>query len=184
MSKVEGQKRDLEETVAKYEAVIDGLKAQKCVRSLELEEELEMEQAGGGTQLPEDVCCPRQQLQREGEELRTQCRDREGLRSGIVLFLRLSGRLGMDASPAHTRMGLGRFLMGLESFSFGRKSGHCCRAAVIQSEMSKLPLHEGFYFKSSVFPLCSTSLCQSQCPSKSVSQNSEGNDFFFTSVFL
>uniref|UniRef100_A0A8B9CGJ4 Ninein like n=1 Tax=Anser brachyrhynchus TaxID=132585 RepID=A0A8B9CGJ4_9AVES len=87
MSKVEGQKRDLEETVAKYEAVIDGLKAQKCVRSLELEEELEMEQAGGGTQLPEDVCCPRQQLQREGEELRTQCRDREGLRGDLCWLL-------------------------------------------------------------------------------------------------
>ncbi|XP_040407774.1 ninein-like protein [Cygnus olor] len=87
MSKVEGQKRDLEETVAKYEAVIDGLKAQKCVQSLELEEELEMEQAGGGTQLPEDVRCPRQQLHREGEELRTQCRDREGLRGDLCWLL-------------------------------------------------------------------------------------------------
>ncbi|XP_035408854.1 ninein-like protein isoform X4 [Cygnus atratus] len=87
MSKVEGQKRDLEETVAKYEAVIDGPKAQKCVQSLELEEELEMEQAGGGTQLPEDVRCPRQQLHREGEELRMQCRDREGLRGDLCWLL-------------------------------------------------------------------------------------------------
>lgn len=80
MSKVEGQKRDLEETVARYEAT------QKCVQSLELEEELEIGQAREGTQLPKDVCCPRQQLHQEREELRTQCRDREGLRSGIVLF--------------------------------------------------------------------------------------------------
>lgn len=80
MSKVEGQKRDLEETVARYEAT------QKCVQSLELEEELEIGQARVGTQLPKDVGCPRQQLHQEGEELRTQCRDREGLRSGVVLF--------------------------------------------------------------------------------------------------
>ncbi|XP_035178815.1 ninein-like protein isoform X2 [Oxyura jamaicensis] len=83
MSKVEGQKRDLEEKVAKYEAVIDGLKAQKCVQSLELEEELEMEQARVGTQLPKDVHHPRQQLHQEGEELRMQCRDREGLRKHV-----------------------------------------------------------------------------------------------------
>lgn len=82
MSKVEGQKRDLEETVARYEAVIHGLKTQKCVQSLELEEELEIGQARVGTQFPKDVRCPRQQLHQEGEELRTQCRDREGL----VLF--------------------------------------------------------------------------------------------------
>ncbi|KAM6367445.1 ninein-like protein [Alca torda] len=80
MRKMEDQKRELEETVAKYWAVIHSLKEQKCVWSLELEERFEMEQARVGQQHTEDIHHPGQQLDQEGEELRTQRRDRESLR--------------------------------------------------------------------------------------------------------
>lgn len=92
MRKMEDQKRDLEETVAKYWAITDSLKEQKCVWSLEPEERFENEQASVGQQHTKDIYHPGQQLDQEGEELRTQRRDRESLRSGIVLFLGRSGR--------------------------------------------------------------------------------------------
>lgn len=38
LQKMQDQKRDLEETVAKYWAEIDSLKEQKCLWSLQLEE--------------------------------------------------------------------------------------------------------------------------------------------------
>lgn len=63
--------------------------------SLELEERLEVEQARVGQQHVGDIYHPGQQLGQEGEELRMQCKDRESLRSGTVLFLWLRGRLGM-----------------------------------------------------------------------------------------
>ncbi|KAM9637304.1 ninein-like protein isoform 9-T10 [Morphnus guianensis] len=87
MRKMEDQKRDLEETVAKYWAVIDSLKEQKCVWSLELEERFEVEQARVGQQHTEDIYHPGQQLDREGEELRTQRRDRERLRGELCQLL-------------------------------------------------------------------------------------------------
>ncbi|XP_069661339.1 ninein-like protein isoform X5 [Haliaeetus albicilla] len=83
MRKMEDQKRDLEETVAKYWAVTDSLKEQKCVWSLELEERFEVEQARVGQQHTKDIYHPGQQLDREGEELRTQRRDRERLRGEL-----------------------------------------------------------------------------------------------------
>ncbi|XP_010560766.1 PREDICTED: ninein-like protein isoform X6 [Haliaeetus leucocephalus] len=85
MRKMEDQKRDLEETVAKYWAVTDSLKEQKCVWSLELEERFEVEQARVGQQHTKDIYHPGQQLDREGEELRTQRRDRERLSCMWVL---------------------------------------------------------------------------------------------------
>ncbi|XP_064503806.1 ninein-like protein isoform X2 [Pseudopipra pipra] len=72
MHKMEDQKRDLEETVAKYWAVISSLKEQKPMWSLELEERFEVEQARVGQHHTEDICHPGQQLDQEGEELRTQ----------------------------------------------------------------------------------------------------------------
>lgn len=93
MRKMEDQKKELEETVAKYWAVIDSLKEQKCVWSPELEEKFETEQARVGQQHTEDIYHPGQQLDQEGEELRMQRRDRENLRSGTVPFLGLRGRL-------------------------------------------------------------------------------------------
>ncbi|XP_052637047.1 nuclear mitotic apparatus protein 1-like isoform X7 [Harpia harpyja] len=83
MRKMEDQKRDLEETVAKYWAVTDSLKEQKCVWSLELEERFEVDQARVGQQHTEDIYHPGQQLDQEGEELRTQRRDRERLRKNV-----------------------------------------------------------------------------------------------------
>ncbi|XP_074903047.1 ninein-like protein isoform X7 [Buteo buteo] len=83
MRKMEDHKRDLEETVAKYWAVIDSLKEQKCVWSLELEERFEVEQARVGQQHTKDIYHPGQQLDREGEELRAQRRDRERLRKNV-----------------------------------------------------------------------------------------------------
>lgn len=97
MCKMEDQKRDLEETVAKYRAVTDSLKEQKCAWSLKLEERFEMEQATVGQQHTEDIYHPGHQLDQEGEELRMQRRDRESLRSGTVFFLGLSGRLGVHS---------------------------------------------------------------------------------------
>lgn len=94
MRKMEDQKRDLEEAVAKYWAIIGSLKQkpeQKRVWSLELEEKFEMKQARVGQQHTEDIYHPGQQLDQEGEELRMQRRDRESLRSGTILFL--SGKL-------------------------------------------------------------------------------------------
>ncbi|XP_049673776.1 ninein-like protein isoform X5 [Accipiter gentilis] len=87
MHKMEDQKRDLEETVAKYWAVIDSLKEQKCVWSLDLEERFEVEQARVGQQHTEDIYHPGQQLDREGEELRMQRRDRERLRGELCQLL-------------------------------------------------------------------------------------------------
>ncbi|KAM6271941.1 ninein-like protein isoform 2-T4 [Spheniscus humboldti] len=87
MCKMEDQKRDLEETVAKYWAVIDSLKEQKCMWSLELEERFEMEQARVGQQHTEDFYHPGQQLDQEGEELRMQRRDRESLREELCRLL-------------------------------------------------------------------------------------------------
>ncbi|KAK2531643.1 Ninl isoform A [Columba livia] len=63
--KMEDQKRDLEETVAKYWVLIDSLKEQKCVWSLELGGRFEMEQAGVGQQHIEDFCHPGQQLDQQ-----------------------------------------------------------------------------------------------------------------------
>ncbi|XP_040453362.1 ninein-like protein isoform X5 [Falco naumanni] len=80
MHKMEDQRRDLKETVAKYWAVTDSLKEQKRLWSLEVEERFEMEQARVGQQHTEDACHPGQQLDQEGEELRMQRRDRESLR--------------------------------------------------------------------------------------------------------
>ncbi|XP_075352872.1 ninein-like protein isoform X4 [Mycteria americana] len=87
MRKMADQKRDLEETVAKYWAVIDSLKEQKCVWNLELEEKFEMEQARVRQQHTEDIYHPGQQLDQEGEELRTQRRDRESLRGELCWLL-------------------------------------------------------------------------------------------------
>ncbi|XP_072713363.1 ninein-like protein isoform X5 [Ciconia boyciana] len=83
MCKMADRKRDLEETVAKYWAVIDSLKEQKCAWNLELEERFEMEQARVRQQHAEDIYHPGQQLDQEGEELRTQRRDRESLRKHV-----------------------------------------------------------------------------------------------------
>lgn len=91
MSKVEDQEEDLRETVSKYQVVTDVMKEQKGVQSLELEERFEMEPARVELQHTEDIGHPRQQLNQEGEELRTQCRNRGSLRYGGVLFLGLSG---------------------------------------------------------------------------------------------
>ncbi|XP_074720344.1 ninein-like protein isoform X2 [Strix uralensis] len=83
MHKMKDQKRDLEKTVAKDWAVIDSLKEQKCVWSLELEERFEMEQARVGQQHTEDIYHPGQQLDQGEEELRMQHRDRESLRKHV-----------------------------------------------------------------------------------------------------
>ncbi|XP_042739232.1 ninein-like protein isoform X8 [Lagopus leucura] len=80
MSKVEDQEEDLKETVSKYQVVTDVMKEQKGVQSLELEERFEMEPARVELQHTEDIGHPRQQLKQEGEELRTQCRNRGSLR--------------------------------------------------------------------------------------------------------
>ncbi|XP_048790720.1 ninein-like protein isoform X5 [Lagopus muta] len=80
MSKVEDQEEDLRETVSKYQVVTDVMKEQKGVQSLELEERFEMEPARVELQHTEDIGHPRQQLNQEGEELRTQCRNRGSLR--------------------------------------------------------------------------------------------------------
>lgn len=63
--KMEDQKRDLEETVAKYWVLIGSLKEQKCVWSLELGGRFGMEQAGVGQQHIEDFCHPGQQLDQQ-----------------------------------------------------------------------------------------------------------------------
>ncbi|XP_052532153.1 ninein-like protein isoform X2 [Tympanuchus pallidicinctus] len=80
MSKVEDQEEDLRETVSKYQVVPDVMKERKGVQSLELEERFEMEPARVELQHTEDIGHPRQQLNQEGEELRTQCRNRGSLR--------------------------------------------------------------------------------------------------------
>lgn len=110
MSKVEDQEEDLKETVSKYQVVTDVMKEQKGVQSLELEERFEMEPARVELQHTEDIGHPRQQLNQEGEELRTQCRNRGSLRYGGVLFLGLSRRQRVNTSPACTRMDQGDFL--------------------------------------------------------------------------
>ncbi|KAM9241321.1 ninein-like protein isoform 2-T4 [Leptosomus discolor] len=87
MHKMGDQKRDLEETVAECWAVIDSLKEQKCVWSLELEQRFEMEQARVGQQQhTEDIYHPEQQLDQEGEELRMQRSDRESLRKHVRML--------------------------------------------------------------------------------------------------
>lgn len=91
MSKVEDKKEDLKEAVAKYQAVTDVMKEQKPVQSLGLEERSEMELVRIELQHTKDIGHPRQQLNQEGGELRTQCRNRGSLRYGVVLFLGLSG---------------------------------------------------------------------------------------------
>ncbi|XP_074944579.1 ninein-like protein isoform X4 [Phalacrocorax aristotelis] len=88
MCKMEDQKRDLEETVAKYWAVTDSLKEQKCVWSLKLEEWFELEQARVGQQHTEDIYHPGQQLDEDGEELRMQRRDRESMRGELCQLLK------------------------------------------------------------------------------------------------
>ncbi|XP_062470338.1 ninein-like protein isoform X2 [Pezoporus occidentalis] len=85
--KMEDQKRDLEETVAKYQAVIDHLKEKKCVCSMELEERFEVEQSRVGQQHTEDIYHPGQQLDQEGGELRMWRRDRESLREELCQLL-------------------------------------------------------------------------------------------------
>ncbi|XP_051469932.1 ninein-like protein isoform X4 [Apus apus] len=80
MDKMEDQKRDLQETIAKYWAVIGSMKQQKCAWSLQLEESFEMEQARVGQQHPEDIYHPGQQLGQQGEEQRTHRRGRNNLR--------------------------------------------------------------------------------------------------------
>ncbi|XP_067148921.1 ninein-like protein isoform X3 [Apteryx mantelli] len=80
MSKVEEQKRDLEERAAKYWAITDGLKEQKCVWSPELEERFETERAKVEQQHTKDICHLGQQLAQEGEELMTECGDGSSLR--------------------------------------------------------------------------------------------------------
>ncbi|XP_064366166.1 ninein-like protein isoform X2 [Dromaius novaehollandiae] len=80
MSKVEKQKRVLEERAAKYWAIIDGLKEQKCVWSPELEERFETEWAKVGQQHTKGVFHLGQRLAQEGEELTTQRGDGSSLR--------------------------------------------------------------------------------------------------------
>ncbi|XP_069709031.1 ninein-like protein isoform X2 [Phaenicophaeus curvirostris] len=87
MRKMEDQKRDLEGTVAKCWAVIDSLKEQKCVWSLEMEERFEKEQDSVGQQHTEDVCHPGQLLDQEGKDLRVQWRDRDSLRRELRRLL-------------------------------------------------------------------------------------------------
>ncbi|OXB80851.1 UNVERIFIED_CONTAM: hypothetical protein H355_003762 [Colinus virginianus] len=74
MSKVESEKKDLKETIAKYQAVTDVMKEQKHVQSLEVEP------ARIELQHTKNLCHPRQQLNQEGEELRAQCRNRGSIR--------------------------------------------------------------------------------------------------------
>ncbi|XP_061845089.1 ninein-like protein isoform X4 [Colius striatus] len=83
MHRMEDQKKDLEETVAKYWAVIASLKEQKCMWSVGLEEEFDMEQAKVGQQHTKDIYHPGKQLDQEGEELSTQHSDQENLRKHI-----------------------------------------------------------------------------------------------------
>nr|XP_009685163.1 PREDICTED: ninein-like protein isoform X2 [Struthio camelus australis] len=90
MSKVEEQKRDLKERVAKYWAIIDGLKKQKCVWSPELEERFEMERAKVEQQRTEDICHLGQRLAQEGEELTMQRGDRSRLRGELCRLLERS----------------------------------------------------------------------------------------------
>ncbi|KAJ7421846.1 ninein-like protein [Willisornis vidua] len=90
MHKMEDQKRDLEETVAKHWAVINSLKEQKCMWNLELEERSEMTQARVRQHHTEDICHPGQQLDQKGEELTMQQhRDRLSLRKHV-------GKLGRE----------------------------------------------------------------------------------------
>ncbi|XP_040453365.1 ninein-like protein isoform X7 [Falco naumanni] len=112
MHKMEDQRRDLKETVAKYWAVTDSLKEQKRLWSLEVEERFEMEQARVGQQHTEDACHPGQQLDQEGEELRMQRRDRESLREELCQLksqlerlqqeLRLAKEKGSKHDERHT----------------------------------------------------------------------------------
>ncbi|XP_051469930.1 ninein-like protein isoform X2 [Apus apus] len=87
MDKMEDQKRDLQETIAKYWAVIGSMKQQKCAWSLQLEESFEMEQARVGQQHPEDIYHPGQQLGQQGEEQRTHRRGRNNLRGELCWLL-------------------------------------------------------------------------------------------------
>ncbi|XP_053918174.1 ninein-like protein isoform X5 [Cuculus canorus] len=87
MRKMEDQKRDLEGTVAKCWAVIDSLKEQKCVWSLEVEERFEKEQGSVGQQRTEDVYHPGQLLEQEGKDLKMQWSDRDSLRGELHQLL-------------------------------------------------------------------------------------------------
>ncbi|XP_010221557.1 PREDICTED: ninein-like protein [Tinamus guttatus] len=86
MTKVEEQKKDLEETAATYWAIIDGLKEQKCVWSPEPEEASEPERAEAEQQHPEGMWHPERRPAREGDELQTRRGDRRSLRSGTAPF--------------------------------------------------------------------------------------------------
>ncbi|POI33684.1 hypothetical protein CIB84_002565 [Bambusicola thoracicus] len=91
MSKVEDQKEDLKETVAKYQAVTHVMKEQKPVQSLRLEERSEMELVRIELQHTKDIGHPRQQLNQEGGELSTQCRNRGSLRPRSVVWVPKTG---------------------------------------------------------------------------------------------
>lgn len=109
MCKMEGQKRDLEETVAKYWAIINSLKEQKWEWSLQLEERLKMEQGGVGQQHMEEICHPEQQLDQRRNKDAVQ-----GQTEPEVWHHSLSGAKEeiRGASPAHTTVGWADFSQG------------------------------------------------------------------------
>ncbi|XP_040524012.1 ninein-like protein isoform X4 [Gallus gallus] len=112
MSKVEDKKEDPKETVAKYQAVTDVMKEQKPVQSLGLEERSEMELVRIELQHTKDIGHPRQQLNQEGGELRTQCRNRGSLRKHMSKLSRereeelkkSSGKSKLEGSQPNTKV--------------------------------------------------------------------------------
>ncbi|XP_021246999.1 ninein-like protein isoform X2 [Numida meleagris] len=146
MSKVEGQKRDLKETIAKYQAVTDVMKEKKCVQSLELEERLEMEPDRVELQHTKDVCHPRQQLNQEGEELRTPCKNRGSLRkhtsklsrekveelAEAAELMKSSGRSKVEVSRTNIKMSQQSHKL-LE-----HEAGHSTSAGLIQLQNQRL----------------------------------------------
>lgn len=112
MSKVEDKKEDLKEAVAKYQAVTDVMKEQKPVQSLGLEERSEMELVRIELQHTKDIGHPRQQLNQEGGELRTQCRNRGSLRKHMSKLSRereeelkkSSGKSKLEGSQPNTKL--------------------------------------------------------------------------------
>eukprot|EP00076_Gallus_gallus_P039481 XP_025005019.1 ninein-like protein isoform X10 [Gallus gallus] len=112
MSKVEDKKEDPKETVAKYQAVTDVMKEQKPVQSLGLEERSEMELVRIELQHTKDIGHPRQQLNQEGGELRTQCRNRGSLRKHMSKLSRereeelkkSSGKSKLEGSQPNTKL--------------------------------------------------------------------------------
>lgn len=118
MCKMEDQKRDLEEIVAKYWAVINSLKEQKCEWSQELEERFEMEQAREGQQHTEDICHPGQQLdQRRNKDTA------QGQSEPEVWHHSLSGAKQemRGASLAHARVGRADFSLGWRAVLIWKK---------------------------------------------------------------